>query len=131
MVATISGILMALLLVEMVAATRTSLSELVEALLKEAGPSHYARNDLRLSHPVSKSKMVERLVHEAPASVGGVKLSSVNSLDGVKYLFDDDSWLLIRPSGTEPVLRVYAEAREPQMVEALLAHGRTIADLRA
>jgi phosphomannomutase len=125
------GILMALLLVEMVAATHTPLAELVEALLKEVGPSHYARNDLRLSHPVSKSKMVERLVHEAPASVGGVKLQSVNSLDGVKYLFDDDSWLLIRPSGTEPVLRIYAEAREPEMVEALLAHGRTIAELRA
>jgi phosphomannomutase len=125
------GILMALLLVEMVAVTRTPLAELVEQLLKEAGPSHYARNDLRLSHPVAKAKMVDRLVHEAPASVGGAKLQSVNSLDGVKYLFDDDSWLLIRPSGTEPVLRVYAEAREPEMVEALLAHGRSVADLRA
>ena len=125
------GILMALLLVEMVAVTRTPLAELVEQLLKEVGPSHYARNDLRLSHPVAKAKMVERLVHEAPASVGGARLLSVNSLDGVKYLFDDDSWLLIRPSGTEPVLRVYAEAREPEMVEALLAHGRSVADLRA
>lgn len=124
------GVLMALLLVEMVAATRATLAELVDDLLKEVGPSHYARNDLRLSHPVSKTKMVERLLHEAPASVGGIKLSSVNSLDGVKYLFDDDSWLLIRPSGTEPVLRIYAEARQPEMVEALLAHGRTIADLR-
>ncbi len=125
------GILMALLLVEMVAVTRTPLAELVEQLLKEVGPSHYARNDLRLSHPVAKAKMVERLVHEAPASVGGARLQSVNSLDGVKYLFDDNSWLLIRPSGTEPVLRVYAEAREPEMVEALLAHGRSVADLRA
>ncbi len=124
------GVLMALLLVEMVAATKATLAELVDDLLKEVGPSHYARNDLRLSHPVSKTKMVERLVREAPASVGGIKLSSVNSLDGVKYLFDDDSWLLIRPSGTEPVLRIYAEARQPEMVEALLAHGRTIADLR-
>lgn len=125
------GVLMALLLVEMVAVTRTPLAELVDQLLKEVGPSHYARNDLRLSHPVAKAKMVDRLVHEAPASVGGAKLQSVNSLDGVKYLFDDDSWLLIRPSGTEPVLRVYAEAREPEMVEALLAHGRSVAELRA
>jgi phosphomannomutase len=59
-----------------------------------------------------------------------VALQSVNTLDGVKYLLADDSWLLIRPSGTEPVLRVYAEAREPGMVEALLAHGRSVADLR-
>jgi phosphomannomutase len=124
------GVLMALLLIEMVAVTRAPLAELVEQLLQEVGPSHYTRNDLRLSHPMSKPRMVERLVREAPASVGGAKLQSVNSLDGVKYLFDDDSWLLIRPSGTEPVLRVYAEAREPEMVEALLAHGRSIADLR-
>ena len=42
-------------------------------------------------------------------------------------LLADDSWLLIRPSGTEPVLRVYAEAREPQMVDALLAYGEKVA----
>jgi phosphomannomutase len=42
----------------------------------------------------------------------------------------DESWLLIRPSGTEPVLRVYAEAREPGMVEALLAFGRAVAEAR-
>jgi phosphomannomutase len=124
------GVLMSLLLVEMVAATKATLAELVDDLLKEAGPSHYARNDLRLAHPVSKSKMVERLAADAPASIGGVALQSVNTLDGVKYLLADDSWLLIRPSGTEPVLRVYAEAREPGMVEALLAHGRSVADLR-
>ncbi len=124
------GVLMALLLVEMAAATRAPLSELVDDLLRQAGPSHYARHDLRLSHPVSKSRMVERLASEAPASIGGVTLQSVNTLDGVKYLFADDSWLLIRPSGTEPVLRIYAEAREPGMVEALLTHGRSIADLR-
>jgi alpha-D-glucose phosphate-specific phosphoglucomutase len=124
------GVLMALLLVEMVAASRATLAELVEALLKEVGPSHYARNDLRLAHPVSKSKMVERLAADAPASIGGVALQSVNTLDGVKYLLADDSWLLIRPSGTEPVLRIYAEAREPGMVESLLAHGRSVADLR-
>ena len=48
----------------------------------------------------------------------------VSAVDGVKYLLADDSWLLIRPSGTEPVLRIYAEARQPGMVEALLEHGR-------
>jgi phosphomannomutase len=51
----------------------------------------------------------------------------VNTLDGVKYLLADDSWLLIRPSGTEPVLRVYAEGRSPEMVDTLLAHGEQVA----
>jgi len=48
-------------------------------------------------------------------------------MDGVKYLLADDAWLLIRPSGTEPVLRVYAEAPDPAEVEALLQYGEQVA----
>jgi phosphomannomutase len=125
------GVLMALLLVEMAAAWQAPLEALIEDLLREAGPSHYTRVDLRLSAPVAKARMVDRLAHAAPASIGGVGLSHVNTLDGVKYVLNDESWLLIRPSGTEPVLRVYAEAREPEMVEALLAYGRGLAETRS
>jgi phosphomannomutase len=71
------------------------------------------------------------LASDAPAAIGGARVASVDSLDGVKYLLDDESWLLIRPSGTEPVLRVYAEASEPAMVEALLAHGQRVAEGKA
>ena len=124
------GVLMALLLVEMVAAQEAPLEDLVEDLLREAGPSHYTRVDLRLAAPVSKTRMVEQLTHAAPAAIGGVRVARVDALDGVKYTMADESWLLIRPSGTEPVLRVYAEAREPRMVEALLAFGRGLADTR-
>ena len=124
------GVLMALLLVEMVAALEAPLEELVADLLRLAGPSHYERVDLRLSAPVAKARMVERLAGAAPSSIGGVALTGVSVLDGVKYVLEDESWLLIRPSGTEPVLRVYAEAREPRMVEALLAHGRAVAEGR-
>jgi phosphomannomutase len=84
---------------------------------------------LRLSRPITKTEMVERLQTNAPASIGGTKVQNISSLDGVKYTFADDSWLLIRPSGTEPVLRVYAEARDPEMVDNLLAYGRNIAGL--
>jgi len=48
-------------------------------------------------------------------------------MDGVKYIFADDSWLLIRPSGTEPVLRVYAEGRSEEMVKELLKYGEAVA----
>lgn len=125
------GILMGLLLVEMVAAYGAPLESLVDDLLAQAGPAHYERVDLRLSAPVAKGRLVERLQQEAPASIGGVRVASVNPLDGVKYLLDDESWLLIRPSGTEPVLRVYAEARDPKMVQALVAHGRSVAEGKA
>ena len=64
----------------------------------------------------------------APATLAGSPLASINFRDGVKYVLADNSWLLIRPSGTEPVLRVYAEAHSPETVQALLAEGRALAD---
>ena len=78
--------------------------------------------------PVAKREMVQRLTESAPAEIGGVAVREVVTVDGVKYLMADDGWLLIRPSGTEPVLRVYAEAHSPETVQALLTEGRSLAD---
>lgn len=121
------GVLMGLLLVEIVANSGKTLQSLVKDLHNEVGPAYYERKDLRLKHPVRKSTMVELLQETAPASIGDQKVTDVQALDGVKYLMDDDSWLLIRPSGTEPVLRVYAEGRTKDMVESLLAYGEGVA----
>src|SRR5512139_682444 len=121
------GIIMGLLLLEIVATSGKTLYELVENLLADVGPAFYQRTDLRLSHPVSKEVMSRSLVEEAPAEIGGEKVSEICIVDGIKYLMADGSWLLIRPSGTEPVLRVYAEGRTPQMVQALLGYGEQIA----
>lgn len=120
------GILMGLLLLEIVATSGTTLYELVENLLKDVGPAFYQRTDMRLSHPVSKTTMTHMLVEESPSEIGGEKVASISTIDGVKYLLADGSWLLIRPSGTEPVLRVYAEGRSPQMVQALLGYGEQV-----
>jgi phosphomannomutase len=121
------GILMGLALLEIVASSGGSLYELVQDLLKEVGPAHYARSDLRLKRPVEKTKMTARLADGAPKSIGGEKVAEVSTIDGCKYILKDDSWLLIRPSGTEPVLRVYAEGRSTEMVDALLAYGEKVA----
>jgi len=121
------GILMGLLMLEIVAAARAPLEELVEDLLKDVGPAHYARKDLRLAHPISKSEMTRRLTENAPPEVAGQAVANVEAMDGAKYILADDSWLLIRPSGTEPVLRVYAEGRTPETVKALLEYGAKVA----
>jgi phosphomannomutase len=121
------GVLMGLILLEIVASSGGSLYELVEDLLKEVGPAHYARTDLRLKRPVEKNTMTARLADGKPKSIGGQKVVEVVTMDGCKFILKDDSWLLIRPSGTEPVLRVYAEGRSPEMVEALLAYGEEVA----
>ncbi len=122
------GPLMGLLLVEIIAEARKPLHKLVRELLDDVGPAHYERADLRLSRPVAKAEMSEFLVNQAPASVGGQAVVEISKKDGVKYIMADDSWLLIRPSGTEPVLRVYAEGRTPQMVQDLLAYGQQVAE---
>lgn len=121
------GSLMALLLIEMVSTSGVPLSEMVTDLLEIYGPVHYQRTDLRLSHPIAKENMTRLLVEESPERIGGEKVIDIQSSDGVKYLLADDSWLLIRPSGTEPVLRVYAEGRSPESVQDLLKFGEKIA----
>jgi phosphomannomutase len=122
------GPIMGLLLVEMLAASGKSLGEMVDELLADVGPAYYERVDLRLSRPVAKAEMTEFLTKKAPAEIGGEKVNEISQRDGVKYIMSDDSWLLVRPSGTEPVLRVYAEGRTQEMVKALLGYGRTVAE---
>jgi phosphomannomutase len=122
------GPIMALLLVEMIAASGKTLHGLVEDLLNDVGPAFYERVDLRLSRPVAKAEMTEFLKKRAPAEIGGEKVCDISQRDGVKYIMSDDSWLLIRPSGTEPLLRVYAEGRTQGMVKALLEYGAQVAE---
>jgi alpha-D-glucose phosphate-specific phosphoglucomutase len=122
------GILMGLLIVEMVAEAGVSLYELVKDLLEQVGPAIYQRKDLRLTRPVAKLQVTKKLMDDAPVRIGGELVTEVNVTDGVKYILADDSWLLIRPSGTEPVLRVYAEGRSSEMVQALLGYGEEIAE---
>jgi len=121
------GVLMGLLLLEIIADAGVPLHELIADIQRIAGPACYARADLRLRHPVVKREMVARLTDGAPASIGGMTVQKVETLDGVKYRLSGDAWLLIRPSGTEPVLRVYAEAPTEDEVKALLAYGEQIA----
>ncbi len=121
------GPVMGLLLVEILAASNKTLFSMVNELLSEVGPAVYERKDLRLLHPVAKTEMTDLLIKKAPAAIGGQKVSEIGIIDGVKYILADDSWLLIRPSGTEPVLRVYAEGRNNEMVKSLLGYGETVA----
>jgi alpha-D-glucose phosphate-specific phosphoglucomutase len=122
------GPAMGLLLVEIIAQAKKTLGQLVDELLNDVGPAFYERADLRLSRPVAKQEMTDLLVKQAPAEIGGEKVAEITSTDGVKYIMSDDSWLLIRPSGTEPVLRVYAEGRSLQIVKDLLGYGQKVAE---
>ena len=108
-------------------------SEVLAELQALAGPSYYDRIDIRFAregYEQVKADMLARLQDEAPTTLSGqevVERQALDTNDGFKFYRADGSWLLIRFSGTEALLRVYVEARSPEDVEALLAEGRRIA----
>lgn len=117
------GILACLLAAEMVATRRTSLSEMLEQVYRDVGKIVDARIGVHLDDEI-KNRLSSKLAGESPSSISGRRISHVNRTDGVKYIFDDGSWILIRLSGTEPLARCYAEAHSEQELEVLLESGR-------
>lgn len=113
------GILNSLLLAEVMAEKGKTLCELVDELSAEFGPHFYQRVDLELERPA-----IERLMKKVSTgkikSIGGRRVTGIDKLDGVKLLFGNSAWLLVRPSGTENLLRLYAEAPSSDEVHALL-----------
>ena len=116
------GILACLLVVEMVAARGASLGEMIESLFHKHGALYSERVGIKLT-PEVKERLQKRLAADPPATIGGWKVTEVNRMDGVKYIFDDGSWLLLRMSGTEPVVRCYAETHSKKDLEVLLETG--------
>jgi alpha-D-glucose phosphate-specific phosphoglucomutase len=117
------GILMGLLLLEIMAYQHAPLHEIVADLQANFGPACYARLDVHLSQQKPKKQIVKMLADSAPPTLNGETVVRVDTLDGIKFYMSDESWLLIRPSGTEPVLRIYAEAHTHEAVKALLEAG--------
>jgi len=113
------GIYAGLLMVEMMVKTGKSLSKLVDELMERFGQHHAFRRDLRLSQEV-KDSFMRRLEEKGLEQVAGQKITSVDDLDGLKFRTENGGWVMIRPSGTEPVLRVYSEADSPEGAEALV-----------
>jgi alpha-D-glucose phosphate-specific phosphoglucomutase len=123
------GILMGLLLVELVAARGKTLVQLLDELMAapDVGTFCYARLD-RPVRPFRKAELVADLIARAPKTLADVAIDHISDQDGVKYILSDNSWLLIRPSGTEPVLRIYAESHSNGQVQRLLEVGAQMAE---
>lgn len=116
------GVLACLLVAEMVAHTGKKLHELTEEMHKEFGYYYSKRVDLKLTTQLKESLAAK--LSNPPAELAGLKVRDVNTTDGVKLIFNDQTWLLFRLSGTEPVARVYAEACSPKDLKNLLDAGR-------
>ncbi|MDG5778231.1 phosphoglucomutase/phosphomannomutase family protein [Haloarculaceae archaeon H-GB1-1] len=94
----------------------------VDALLAEHGEIHQDRRSVDCPDD-EKARVIDELEAALPESVAGVDVANVNTVDGFKIQLDDGTWLLVRPSGTEPKLRVYAEAGSDERVQELLDAG--------
>ena len=116
------GLLACLLAAEAVAARHASLSEQLEQLFARVGRLESGRIGVKLT-PELMPVLQEKLKEE-PTSIGGRKVKSIDRIDGLKIIFEDDSWLLVRPSGTEPLVRIYAESESAKDMEVLLEQGR-------
>jgi phosphomannomutase len=122
------GTLNALLLANVMAEEGKTLGQLVEELQQKYGRHYYGRRDLHLSQEVIQDAL--RRAAATPATLGKYKVQRMEDLDGFKFFLDAPShgdgaeaWLLVRGSGTEPLLRVYCEAASPEMVSEILDAG--------
>ena len=115
------GLYIGLTVAEMMVKRERTLSGLVRELMDEFGPHYQARTDLHTT-PARKEEVLKTLETDGLLTVNGKKVTSTETLDGFKFRVDG-GWLLFRPSGTEPVLRVYAEAASSDEAEALVAWG--------
>lgn len=119
------GILNSLLLANIMADEGKPLGQLVRDLQQEYGEHHYGRLDLALSNEVKNDAM--RRAQAKPAKMGSFHVQQVENLDGVKFFLDApthgngaEAWVLVRASGTEPLLRIYCEASSPELVAQIL-----------
>lgn len=114
------GLVTALLFIEMLGASGLPLSRLVSRLTSAHGPSHYLRRDLPLLAAPGPG-LARRLRARLPARPLGLRVLRETGLDGLKLFMENGAWLLLRPSGTEPLLRVYSESRSKTVTSGLIA----------
>ncbi len=130
------GILNSLLLANVMADEGKSLGQLVAALQSEYGPHFYARRDLHIPNDV-KNAAIARAASNETTSLGRYKILRKENLDGIKFYLDTpikdkgaEAWLLLRSSGTEPLMRIYTEASSPELVQELLEEAVAFVDAK-
>ncbi len=116
------GILAGLYLLDMMVRLDRKPSQLVELLFEKVGPHYYDRIDTPMS-PEKREEYKENISNAQPKEVGGLKVTDILKVDGYKFSLEDGGWLLVRFSGTEPIVRVYCETTQEDHVKPLLEDG--------
>ena len=124
------GVLAALYFLDFMARTGKRPSELLAALYERVGPHYYDRADIRMPAE-EKDAVLARAAALRPESVAGLKVVSRDTIDGFRFKLENGGWLLLRFSGTEPLIRIYTEVPDRALVPTLLAAGRELVGLPA
>jgi phosphomannomutase len=119
------GILAGLYFLDLMVRLNKSPSQLLSYLYSKTGPHYYDRIDLHFAEG-EREAILKRLSQSQPAEIDGSVVVSRDTLDGFRYHLEDGSWLLIRFSGTEPLLRIYTETSSQERVARILAEGRKL-----
>ncbi|RMA93067.1 phosphoglucomutase/phosphomannomutase family protein [Hydrogenothermus marinus] len=119
------GLLSGLMMLDMMILSNKTVLELVEDLFKEFGPAYYERVDLKVEGDEGRN-LVKKLRKEPIKKLGKYEVADIDLTDGIKFILEDDSWLLLRASGTEPVLRIYAEAPDKEKVKYLIEEAKKL-----
>jgi len=123
------AILAGLYFLDFMIKTGKSPAQLLEYLFSKVGPHFYNRLDIHFPAE-NRQAIVSRIMTNKPNSIEGIKVVRFDTLDGFRFTLQDNSWLLIRFSGTEPLLRIYAETGSPEKVQRLLEFGRELTGLK-
>lgn len=121
------GILAGLYFLDFMVKLKKKPSQLLEILFEKVGPHYYDRIDTPFKG--EKANKIKRIESANPETVGGLKVTNLVTLDGYKFELEDGGWLLIRFSGTEPIIRVYCETTHGDRVQAILEAGLEIAGI--
>jgi phosphomannomutase len=121
------GILAGLYLLDMMVKLDRKPSQLLDLLFEKVGPHYYDRIDTRFTG--DRDARRERIEKANPETIGGLKVTGLDRTDGYKFNLEDGGWLLIRFSGTEPIIRVYTETTHKDRVQDILDDGLRIAGL--
>jgi alpha-D-glucose phosphate-specific phosphoglucomutase len=120
------GILAGLCILDFMAKTKKTPSELIDYLYSKVGPHHYDRIDFEFP-PQDREAILQRVTNSRPTHLMQTEVAKINTIDGFHFLLKDGSWLLIRFSGTEPLLRIYSEAGSLERAKELIAEGKKMA----
>lgn len=120
------GVLAGLYFLDLMVSTGKTPAQLIDYLFSQVGPHYYNRVDIEFP-AAERQDIIGRVSGHAPSSIDGTDVVKFDTTDGYRFVLADNAWLIVRFSGTEPLLRIYAEAASPERVDRLIEFGKNLA----